>query len=169
MPGLDFERVFSRNLDYAARALRNFGVRDSDVEDVCQEVFLIVHRRLPELDRPASLRTWIYKICWRVAANYRRRTHRPEREHVPLDREPATDPGQESALEAEHARRRLAGILDALDPNTRAVFVLYELEELPMREVVEVVGCPLQTGYSRLRSARKQLLEAWGTQEGRQA
>jgi RNA polymerase sigma-70 factor (ECF subfamily) len=46
-------------------------------------------------------------------------------------------------------------LLGRLDDEKRTVFVLYELEELPMIEVAQAVGCPLQTAYSRLHAARK--------------
>ena len=58
------------------------------------------------------------------------------------------------------ARQLLASLLDVLDSDKRAVFVLYEIEELSMKEVAEAVGCPLQTAYSRLHAARKLILEA---------
>jgi RNA polymerase sigma-70 factor (ECF subfamily) len=52
-------------------------------------------------------------------------------------------------------------LLESLDDDKRAVLVLYELEGLTMREVAEVVGCPLQTAYSRLHAARELLRAAW--------
>ena len=48
-------------------------------------------------------------------------------------------------------------ILADLDDDKRAVFVLYEVEQLPMSEVAEALGCPLQTAYSRLYAARKEI------------
>jgi RNA polymerase sigma-70 factor (ECF subfamily) len=57
------------------RALRHLGVRRADLPDVCQEVFIVVHRRLPDFDTTkSSLSTWIYGICMRTASQYRRRS-----------------------------------------------------------------------------------------------
>ena len=56
-------------------------------------------------------------------------------------------------------------LLDALDDDKRAVLVLYEIEGLSMREVAEVVGCPLQTAYSRLHAGRELLRAAWEATE----
>ena len=72
----------------------------------------------------------------------------------------ATAEDPQRLLERTRARALLDELLDTLDDDKRQVFVLYEIEELPMREVIEIVGCPLQTGYSRLHAARKQLKQA---------
>ncbi len=70
--------------------------------------------------------------------------------------EPAADAPQLAALERRHALAVLDEVLEALDDDKRAVFVLYEVEELAMKEVAEAVGCPLQTAYARLYAARRQ-------------
>jgi RNA polymerase sigma-70 factor (ECF subfamily) len=59
----------------------------------------------------------------------------------------------------------LRRLLDTLDDDKRQVFVLYELEELSMKEVAEACGCPLQTAYSRLHAARRLLLEKYRESE----
>jgi RNA polymerase sigma-70 factor (ECF subfamily) len=69
--------------------------------------------------------------------------------------EQGVDPPQEDEVERRRALALLDGALDQLDDDKRAVFVLFELEQVPMVEVAEAVGCPLQTAYSRLHAARK--------------
>lgn len=153
------EDVFREHAPFAWRALRRLGVPEADVEDVCQEVFVVVHRKLAEFEGRSSLRTWIYGICARTASDYRR-SGRVRREVV-TDAPPevAAEGGQHDAVALRQARARLDRILDSLDDDKRAVFVLYEIEELTMAEVAEALGCPLQTAYSRLHAARK-LVEA---------
>src|SRR5262245_16770067 len=70
------QQVFVDHAKYVWRTLRYCGVAPVDLEDVCQEVFLIVHRKLPEFEGRSSLRTWIYGICLRVARQESRRAHR---------------------------------------------------------------------------------------------
>ena len=70
-------------------------------------------------------------------------------------------PTQSTDIEGRQARALLQNVLDALDSAKREVFVLYEIEQLPMEEVALVVGCPLRTAYSRLEAARKQIVKAW--------
>lgn len=159
-PSLDVGTVFRENLPFVFRALRRLGVADSDVDDVCQEVFVVVMRKLGEFEGRSQLRTWIYGICVRTASDYRKR--------APRRREVLTDEPLEGASEGsgplEHAtmtqaRDILDRILAKLDDDKRAVFVLYEIEELPMNEVAQALECPLQTAYSRLHAARKRVEE----------
>ena len=158
------DEAFRQHGPYVFRLLRRLGVADADVDDACQEVFVAVHRSLPSFEGRARLRTWIYTIATRQAADYRRRTRnnrsRAEavRELAAVANATAEDP--QRLLERTRARALLDELLDTLDDDKRQVFVLYEIEELPMREVIEIVGCPLQTGYSRLHAARKQLKQA---------
>ncbi len=153
---LDFDRLYAAHAASVWRFLRSMRVRDSEIDDVFQEVFLVVARRLPEYDGKGRATTWLYAICLRVASAYRRRAwFRRERpsEYPP---EPAPDFEEPQAVHADAlpvARR----CLDALDHDKRAVFVLFEVEELPMLEVATIVDCPLQTAYSRLYAARRQV------------
>ncbi|WP_437301184.1 RNA polymerase sigma factor [Sorangium sp. So ce426] len=154
-PVPSFEQLFFEHAPFVWRALRRLGVHEADAEDVCQEVFMIVHRRLAGFEGRSSVQTWIYGICIRVAADYRKRAHRRRestRAELP-DQEALED--QHGALEDRQARALLDACVQTLDDDKRAVFVLFELEELPMTEVAEAVGCPLQTAYARLYAARR--------------
>jgi RNA polymerase sigma-70 factor (ECF subfamily) len=140
---------------YVWRVLRSLGVRETDIEDVCQETFIVVHRRLHTFEGRASLRSWIYGIALRVVSDYRNKAHR--RREVLTSDPPDTlsSPVQETLLESKRAWHALDRLLARLSEEQREVFVLYELEEMSMREVSEIIGCPLQTAYSRLHAARK--------------
>ncbi|MCA9639360.1 MAG: sigma-70 family RNA polymerase sigma factor [Polyangiaceae bacterium] len=156
----EFRRIFDEHAAFVWRSLRYLGVAERDVEDHVQEVFVAVHRRLGEFEWRSSLRTWIYAFCLRVASDYRRRAH-VRRERFPSEfPEPQLNPNQERQVEHREMRDRLVAALEQLDDAKREVFVLYEIEELEMKDVVALVGCPLQTGYSRLRAARKILEES---------
>ena len=153
--GADFAEIFRAHAPRVGRALRRLGVREADVEDLCQEVFVVVHRKLPAFEGRSALSTWIYGICVRVASDHRKRAHvRRERptDEIPDDRQSAP---QLKELEREQMRRLLDRALDTLDDDKRAVFVLYEIEQLEMPEVADALSCPLQTAYSRLYAARK--------------
>jgi RNA polymerase sigma-70 factor (ECF subfamily) len=155
------QQVFREHATYAWRALRYCGVAPADLQDACQEVFLVVHRRLPEFEQRSSMRTWVYGICLRVAAQFRRRAHRRHEELMPEPPEMAVLPAQPAEIEGRQTRALLENMLATLDAPKREVFVLFEIEHLPMEEVAVVVGCPLRTAYSRLEAARKQILKAW--------
>ena len=152
-----FPEIFRTYSGFVWRVLLRLGVAEADVEDVAQEVFMGVHRNLERFEGRCTLRTWVYGICHRRAVDYRRRAY--VRREVATDEPPemVEEATQERGLDVQHARDRLNQVLESLDEDKRAVFVLFEIEQLPMDEVAEIVGCPLQTAYSRLYAARKKL------------
>lgn len=117
---------------------------------------MIAHRKLPEFRGEATSRTWLYGISLRVAKTWRRR-----KLLVPLaDVERSVGPLQEQEQERRDTHELLCWALDRISEAQREVFVLHEIEELPMLEVAERVDCGLFTAYSRLRLARRALKRA---------
>ena len=151
---LDVRSVFDAHGAFVWRTLRRLGVSESNVEDVAQEVFLVVHRRLPDYDDRSGMRAWLYGISARKASEHRRRAWVRRERSVEAPPDDGAPPEQHAELERREARAMLTAILGKLDDKKREVFVLFELEELPLAEVAEAVGCPLQTAYSRLQAAR---------------
>lgn len=151
--------IFKEQGAFVLRLLRRLGVPDADLDDVVQDVFVIVHRSLDRYEERNHLRAWLYRIAVREASRHRR--GRLPHATVPLEElATAASAGPEEHVQLSEARADFERLLSVLDEERRTVFVLYEVEELSMEEVVEVVGCPLATGYSRLRSARKLVLAA---------
>jgi RNA polymerase sigma-70 factor (ECF subfamily) len=146
---LVFEEVFTTHGRFVWRALRYLGVGESDLDDACQEVFLVVHRRLSDFEGRSSLRSWVYGIALRVAADYRKSAFVRRRSTS----EVAPEPSAPSAQGRAEARQLLQRALDRLDDDKRTVLVLHELEGFSIPEVAELVGCPVQTAYTRLHAA----------------
>ncbi len=137
------------------RLLRRLGVHPSDVDDAFQEVFIVIHRKRAEFEYRSSVRSWVYGICIHVSSRYRR-LRRVAREVAEEEASEPVDPTTPiQSASANEAREVLSAILDQLDGDKRAVFVLYELEELSMQEIAHSLECPVQTAYSRLRAARE--------------
>jgi len=152
----DVEELFSAHVDYVWRSLQHLGVAEADLEDQTQEVFIVAYRRYPTWDGEHA-RGWLFAIARRCASAYRRRSHRRHEltVHEVPERAPAEiDPPERLDL------GRFDAALEALDEDKRAVFTLFEIEELPMREVARIVQCPLQTAYARLYAARRELAHA---------
>lgn len=151
------------------RVLRHLGVREDQLEDVSQEVFLTVFRQLPQFEARSSLRTWIYGICWNVAA-YARRQQRARRESVRDELpEPTELASQDRDVWLKQAHAQLIRALETLDETQRTVFVLYEIEELSMDEIAQALGKPLTTCYSRLYAARARVQSFVRREEGRRS
>jgi RNA polymerase sigma-70 factor (ECF subfamily) len=155
---LEFEAVYEAEFDFVWRSLRLLGVSPSAVEDATQDVFSVVSRRLAGFEGRSSLRTWLFAILQRVAANQRRTSRRKERPLAPLEEGAASlDPTQHTQLEAAESIDLVQRFCDRLDADRRAVFVLALLEELPAPEVSEALGIPVNTVYSRVRNLREGL------------
>jgi RNA polymerase sigma-70 factor, ECF subfamily len=161
-----FSSVFAEYAPFVLRVMRHLGVPPSELQDQSQEVFVAVFRGLETFAGRSALQTWLYGICLRVASNYRRRAHvRRERSVAELP-ERGCAAEQHTLLEQRQGEPRVLRLLDTLDPDKREVFILYELEELSMKEVAELCNCPLQTAYSRLHAARRLLLDRYLESEG---
>jgi RNA polymerase sigma-70 factor (ECF subfamily) len=65
----DLRAIYQQHARFVWLSLQRLGVYPSDLDDVAQDVFVIVHRRLDSFDRRARVTTWLFGICMRVAAN----------------------------------------------------------------------------------------------------
>lgn len=155
--GVSAQAIFREHAGFVLRVVRRLGVAPRDVEDVAQEVFVIVHRKVDTFTGESSVRTWLYGITSRVASDYRRRAY-VKRESLEAEPPAASfDAPQAQSVHERQLRQNLDTALDQLDDAKRAVFVLYEMEGVPMGEIAESLGCPLPTAYSRLREARERI------------
>jgi RNA polymerase sigma-70 factor (ECF subfamily) len=151
------EQVFREHSAFVMRTARRLGVSAGDLDDVAQEVFMVIHRKLPDFDPTTPLRAWLFGIVRNAACDYRKKAYRKREVAGVYEVCESPSPDQEAILEIEEARRILDRAMDGLDEEKRAVFVLYQLENIPMKEVALAVGCPLQTAYSRLAAAREKV------------
>lgn len=155
-----FEQIYEEYFEFAWIMLRRLGVRGAPLEDAVQELFIVVHRRLGEFAGRSSLKTWLTAIAWRIASEHRRHESRkgglePLPEALPAD---DRDPHR-AAVHAE-SLRLLDHLLEQLDRDKRAVFVMAELEQMSAPEIAEALSVNLNTVYSRLRAARRAFDEA---------
>lgn len=160
-PLLDFELVYREHFDFACRSLRLLGVAVGGLEDAAQDVFGIASRRLAEFEGNSSVKTWIFAIVQRVAANHRRSHRRKQAplEALSVERETAVDAAAspESEAAAAESAALIQAFCDTLDESRRALLVLGLIEGVPMRELASTLGIPLQTAYSRIRALRRSL------------
>lgn len=161
--------LLHKHFDFAWRTLRRLGVADADLQDGVQQVFSVVADKLPSI-RAEREKSFVFGTALRVAS-HARRSHRRKRE-APLDDAGTlldAAPNPEEALQRSQAIERLAEILEQMDPPTRAVFVLFELEQLTLAEIAQLEQLPLGTVSSRLRRARAHFQQAVSTSHSREA
>lgn len=169
---LSFDAVYDEWFDFVWRSARRLGVDEPAVDDVAQDVFLVVHRRLADFEGRSSLKTWLFSITLRVVSDWRRTRRRkgglsPLPDDDALADRQSVEPGR--VLEKAEAVRLLHRLLDELDEDKRAVFVLAELEGQTAPEIATGLGIPVNTVYSRLRVARERFESALARHRAREA
>jgi len=147
-----FDAVYTAHVAFVWRVLRTFGVADAQLEDAVQDVFIVVHRRLPEWEGRAAITTWLFAIARRVASSHRRRKAGTRTETMTVDPEGPADTFAE--MSRAQASATVMSILERMDEDKRIVFALVELEQLSVPEVARMLELNLNTAYSRLRLAR---------------
>jgi RNA polymerase sigma-70 factor (ECF subfamily) len=168
-PANDFFRaIFDAEGQYVWKTLRRLGARPSDTEDLASEVWLTVHRRLDTYDRGRPIRPWLFGIAFRVVTAERRLAHH-RREvladgdtggHRPEDRFASPAPAADEQLSAQDAHRLVLDALQLVDVDRRAILVMHDMDDAPMKEIAETLGVPVNTAYSRLRLGREDLKQA---------
>jgi len=156
-PSLEVERVYREHFEFVWANLRRFGVPREQVEDACHDVFVVVHRRASDFDSgQASIRTWVFGIVRRVAADYRRSRQRRERK-LSRVRSHTVDAPRDSGASSVEARTLASELLATLDEEHATIFVLSQLYGVPLSEIAASLDLNPNTVASRLRATRKRL------------
>lgn len=145
------------------RNLRRLGIPEGHIEDAVQDVFLVIHRRLPEFEGRSSLRTWIFGIVMRVASREREHLRSRAQRFAPLPNDaletlaPPTGKDPFDQLVQQRAADLIELVLGELEEDKRNMLVMVELEEMPVVEVAQVLEINVNSAYTRLRLARREL------------
>ena len=153
-----FERYNGRLLYY----LRRLVEPASEAEDVLQEVWLTVIRKVPSLERPEAFKAWIYRIAHNRALSKMRRKRRDlPLEELPQETEPETsaDTEDDTGSFAVYDAAALHRGLERLSLAHREALTLRFIEELSYGEIAEVQGRTIGTVRSRIHYAKKALHE----------
>ena len=144
-----------RHFAFVWRTLRRFGVPEADAQDAAQRVFVIATDRLDRIE-PKKERAFLFGTAVRIADKVRRsHARKPTVSDSDPDGEPSPWPSADELLDQRRARALLDSILDQLSDDLRAVFVLYEIEQMTVSDIAGVLEIPVGTAASRLRRARE--------------
>lgn len=164
-----FDEVYEVHFDFVWCALRRLGILESSTDDAVQDVFLVVHRKLPAFEARSTLKTWLFGIVLRVARDHRRR-HKRKGNKEPLTTELVDGAaGPDEHTSNNQAWRILDRLLGELDDDKREVFVLAEIEQLPVPEIAAILEINSNTAYSRVRAARQAFEQALARHHAREA
>ncbi len=156
---LDFAAIYEVWFDHVYRWVRALGAREADREDIVQETFLVVRRRLGDFDG-RNLPGWLYRIASRQVAQHRRNRWVKRvlglAAHEELEHLVSELPSAERELEQREQRETLERILDRMSEKRRVAFVLFEVEGYSGEELAEMLSIPVNTVWTRLYHARKE-------------
>jgi RNA polymerase sigma-70 factor (ECF subfamily) len=129
-------------------------VDNESAEDLAQETFIRVVRALPQFRGEASAKTWLLAIARNTCMDeLRSRTRRRQRDIMLHDGHPGADHAPDASQEIA-----VTDLVNRLEPERRAAFVLTQLLGLTYQEAAEVCECPVGTIRSRVARARADLL-----------
>ena len=166
---VSFDSIFRAYSQLVGRWAQRLGGPGIDVDEVVQEVFVTVNRRLADFRGDEKLPSWLFQITARVVANQRRALRRRLFRWVSLsdqieDRAASHAPGPGEMVEAREAAERFYRVLDRMRENYRDVLVLFELEEMSTEEIAVLVNRPPATVRVWLHRARAAFTKAWHSQ-----
>lgn len=154
-----FAHVYRSTAGLVRGILARVGVRDAAIDDAIQDVFVVAYRRRAEFDPERPLEPWLVGIARRIGFRYRRSSARGQRKLAALQWA-SVDADADHPAGLLDARRFLEQFLATLKEDRRAVFVLSELHGLTGPEIAARLQIPLDTAYTRLRAARRELERA---------
>jgi RNA polymerase sigma-70 factor (ECF subfamily) len=152
-----FGDLYREQAPFVWRILRRLGVPESDLDDTAHEVFMVAYQKRDRLFGEQYERSWLFGIAKRIAMHgHRKRSKRPEALDGPI----VVAENPESQAAKRQAAELARAAIDSLDERRRMVFVLVELEQMTAPEVAATLEIPLNTVYSRLRTARREFEQA---------
>jgi RNA polymerase sigma-70 factor (ECF subfamily) len=165
-----FREVYDGYFGFVWRSAANRGVPVAALDDVVQEVFIVIHRKLPDFESRSSLRTWIAAIVRRVVADYiKKRGNQPVGDET-LEREPSmAATSSPEALEHKAALELLDALLAKMTKEQREVFILHEIEQMSGAEIADLTSANENTVWTRLRTARRIFQDGVARQRARHA
>ena len=167
---LAFQLLVERYQDKVFALVRHYTRNAVEIEDIAQDTFLKVYRKLESFQHQSSFSTWLYRIAVNTALDFRKKTGRspvlavedPELAGPEATQEPS---GQriappDAGLEKEEIAHITHQVLDELPEIFRTVLVLREFEEQSYQEMADVLGISIGTVESRLFRARARFKDA---------
>ena len=145
----------------AATVYRIIG-KSAEAEDVVQEVFTEMAKAIKIYKRDSLFSTFLYRIAVNTTYKYiQKNMNRIETAEEPEFFLQIGDKssGSEASMIKQEKAQMVNSAMKKLSPEKRFALTLYEVEEVPLKEISEILKQPLQTVWSRINQAKKELYE----------
>ena len=153
-----FQRLVEKHHAKVFRLVQGILIDWHHSEDVCQDVFTIVYRKLPGFQSRAQFSTWLYRVAVNAALKARRRWHKYEPKSLDLVRDFADREPNGVDFEGSEVFEKL---LRPLPEKLRIAVVLREQGDLSYDEIARVLKCTRGAVEQRLHRAMTQLRQIW--------
>ncbi len=171
LPPSALRQLVQEHYDFIWRLLARLNVTGPEVDDAAQQVFMVLVSRDGLTIKVGSERAFLYGVALRVAKEFRRKSQ-SQLKHIVPDPEVLIDRTHDVEADAERsqARRQLDRILSQMPDNLKEAFILFELEDMSVPQIADLLSIPTGTVASRLRRARanfqKAVLDLRAQEEG---
>jgi RNA polymerase sigma-70 factor (ECF subfamily) len=159
-----FEPLVKKYQPRVFATARRYARRDTDVEDIVQDVFLKAYQKLETFRGDAPFEHWLMRLAARTCYDFLRERQRNRETSFAELSEPETDwletfvaePGNASE-DADAARELVGRLLEALSPSARLVITMLEIEERSIKEIAELTGWSIPVVKVRAFRARAEM------------
>lgn len=156
-----FESLYRAHAGFVYNVAVRIVRHTEDAEEVTQEVFLTLYRKLKTFRFGSSLKTWIYRVTSNEALSFLRKRSGSDKRRVSeeiLERVPSSERLDQGLIQADK-KAAVASLLENLNPNQRACLVLREMEGLSYAEIAHTLSVNVNTVRTWLKRARENLMD----------
>ncbi len=153
-----FEIIYKVYFSFVSNVAYRIVSKQEESEEICQEVFMIIYRKLKNFRGESALKTWIYRITINYAVKYSKRLNRQKKGVVEYDENVFLTNREENIrdkMDAQNNEKMIEGLLEKLNSDQRACIVLRSLEGLSYQEISAILKIPINTVRSRIKRARE--------------
>lgn len=154
-----FEPLVTGNITMVRRIIYRIVLCPDDTEDLVQETFIRAYEKAAAFEGKSKFSTWLCGIGVNLAISFIRKQKRRQSDELPPELEELNPSSPHGELETSQELNRIHAGIAKLPEKFRAVIVLGIVEELPPKEVADILGCSQATVYWRLHQARKRLAQ----------
>ncbi|NBV82732.1 sigma-70 family RNA polymerase sigma factor [bacterium] len=163
---LAFDTLFSRFKDRIYRSALGLMTNEDDAEELTQDVFITLYRKGHQFKGTAALSSWLYRITHNLGKNMllrRKLKYAVSLEWI-MDSVPHIGASSDSSSQIDQGETmaEILKLIRRLDPLSRHILTLREINELSYEEISETTQLPLGTVKSRISRAKSKL-QQWST------